>query len=132
MLKAKHTGIVLLLPFLLAACDGVDPEARRQAMHLPPPGFKGDAVQGEALFQKNCVACHGNNGQGSDKGPALVHAVYKPSHHADLAFHLAVRDGVQPHHWQFGEMPPQPAVTPEEVEHIIAYVRQQQRQAGIQ
>jgi mono/diheme cytochrome c family protein len=132
MIEKKQICISLLLPLLLAACDNVDPEARRQAMHLPPPGFKGDSTQGEALFQKNCISCHGNNGQGSEQGPPLVHPVYNPKHHSDLSFHLAIRDGVQPHHWKFGEMAPLPNVTPEEVEHIIAYVRQEQRRAGIQ
>jgi hypothetical protein len=45
---------------------------------------------------------------------------------------LAVRDGVKQHHWHFGNMPPQPEVTPEQTGHVIAYVRGLQRQAGIQ
>jgi len=60
-----------------------------------------------------------------------VDPVYRPGHHADLAFHFAVRDGVKQHHWPFGDMPPQPGVTPEQVGHAIACVRALQRQAGI-
>ncbi len=125
--------IAIFLPIILAACDSVDPEERRQAIHLPPPGFQGDTEQGLALFQQFCATCHGTDGKGSEQGPPLVHPVYRLAHHADLAFHMmAVSYGVQPHHWKFGKMPSQPDVNPEDTEHIITYVRQLQRRAGIQ
>ncbi len=124
--------MIIFLPLILAACDNVDPEQRRLAMHLPPVGFQGNAEQGQVLFRKFCTSCHGFDGKGSEQGPPLIHPVYRAAHHADLAFHMAVRDGVQPHHWKFGKMPPQPEVSPEDTGHIIAYVRRQQRQAGIQ
>ncbi len=127
---AKAHSLSLFLSLLVVACDSGDPLARRQALHLPPPGFKGVASQGVALFQENCSNCHGSNGLGTEQGPPLIHPAYNPKHHADLAFHMAVRDGVKPHHWQFGEMPALPDITPEETEHIIAYIRQQQRSAG--
>ena len=127
----KTAYLTLLLPLLLAACDSVDPEARRQALHLPPPGFKGIATQGEAPYQQYCAVCHGNRGQGSKQGPPLVDGVYRPAHHADLAFHMAVRDGLKQHHWKFGDMAPVPNVTPEDVGHIIAYIRREQQNAGI-
>lgn len=127
----KSVYLLLFLSVLVTACDRVDPEARRQAMHLPPDGFKADVAQGQALFQKNCVSCHGNNSQGTEQGPPLIHPMYKPKHHANLAFHFAIRDGVKQHHWKFGEMAPLPNVAPEDVEHIIAYIRREQRRVGI-
>ena len=127
----KCYGLVML-SLLLSACELPDPEQRRLSMHLPPAGFKGDAAQGEALFQQNCVSCHGNRGQGSDQGPPLIHQVYRPAHHADLSFHMAAGDGVKQHHWQFGDMPSQPNISPEEMGHIITWVRQEQRRAGIE
>jgi hypothetical protein len=33
--------------------------------------------------------------------------------------------------WKFGDMPPVPGVTPDDVAHITAYVRMHQRKAGI-
>ena len=125
-------GLITLLLLTLTACDAVDPEQRRMAMHLPPSGFKGEAAQGEAAYQQNCVSCHGSRGQGSDQGPPLIHKTYRPAHHADLSFHMAAGDGVKQHHWQFGDMPPQPNVTPEEMTHIIAWTRREQRRAGIE
>lgn len=50
---------------------------------------------------------------------------------SDESFYAAVENGVQPHHWDFGAMPPQTSVDPEEVAAIVAYVRQQQAEAGI-
>ena len=122
----------ILASLFLVACSDRSPEERRAALHLPPPGFKGDAVQGRALFTQHCAVCHGRAGTGTDQGPPLVHAIYKPAHHADLAFQLAMKNGVKAHHWQFGDMKPQPDITPEMTTHIIAYVRQEQRKANIQ
>ncbi len=123
--------LVLILPLVLVACEGLDPEERRKAMHLPPVGFKGNVQQGRVLFNQYCAACHGPGGWGTQQGPPLVHQVYRPAHHADLTFHFAVRDGVRSHHWNFGDMKPLPDVTPEATEHIIAYVRREQRKSGI-
>jgi hypothetical protein len=69
---------------------------------------------------------------GSAVGPTLVHRVYQPGHHADVAFELAVRRGVPAHHWRFGDMPPQPAVAPTEIAQITRYVRELQRANGIE
>jgi len=60
-----------------------------------------------------------------------VHSVYRPAHHADVAFALAVRQGVRAHHWRFGDMPPQADATSDEVEAITRYIRELQRGNGI-
>ena len=67
----------------------------------------------------------------TEQGPPLVHETYRPGHHADLTFHWAVRDGARQHHWNFGDMLPVPNLTPEDVGHIIAFLREKQRDAGI-
>jgi len=128
----RGVSAVLIGGLVLTACDLDDAEARRQRLHLPPLGFQGNATDGKSLYDQQCVTCHGQYGEGSDQAPALVHRVYASSHHADLAFHLAVRDGVKQHHWHFGDMPPLPDLSPEATEHIVVYMRQLQRQAGIQ
>lgn len=64
-------------------------------------------------------------------GPSFLSPIYAPDHHPDAAFRAAVANGVVPHHWSFGPMPPLPEVSEAEVEAIIAYVRDQQRCAGI-
>lgn len=98
---------------------------------LPSPGLMPNPVAGKVLYEQNCASCHGVDLKGSDQGPPFLHRVYEPSHHADLAFQLAVKNGVRAHHWRFGDMKPVPGLTPDDVAHIIAYVRAEQRKAGI-
>ena len=91
----------------------------------------GDVSSGEVLFTSNCLPCHGAQALGTDSGPPLVHDLYLPGHHADVAFTLAVRNGVRPHHWQFGTMPPITGLSDQDIAHIVAYVRSLQREAGL-
>lgn len=88
-------------------------------------------AQGQTVYEEVCAACHGLDLNGTDTGPPFLDAVYAPNHHPDEAFYAAVENGVQPHHWDFGAMPPQPTVDRDEVAAIVAYVRDQQARAGI-
>jgi mono/diheme cytochrome c family protein len=95
---------------------------------LPVPA---EHQAGRAAFDAHCALCHGEAALGTEQGPPLVHVIYEPSHHADGAFYLAAAQGVRAHHWHFGDMPPVPDATREEVEAVIGYVRWLQRAAGI-
>ena len=96
------------------------------------PALSAQAAAGKALFEENCVSCHGSNATGSDQGPPLVHRIYEPNHHGDVSFRLAVRNGVRAHHWKFGNMPPVDGVSDEDAIKITRYVRELQRANGIQ
>lgn len=124
-------SLFILLTLLLVACDDASVRKDKNPFHLPPEGFVADSTKGKVLFTQNCLSCHGIRGQGTNQGPPLVHNTYNPRHHADLAFNLAVKNGVRSHHWKFGDMKPLPNVSPESVGHITAYVRELQRSAGI-
>ena len=87
--------------------------------------------EGEVKFNNFCSRCHGLQGKGTDNGPPLVHKIYEPNHHADMAFQRAAAQGVRAHHWKFGNMPKIEGVVQEDVTQIIGYVRWLQRQAGI-
>lgn len=95
------------------------------------PDLTPEQEVGRTLFDANCASCHGPNASGSDQGPPLVHRIYEPGHHSDMASLLAARQGVRAHHWRFGDMPPTPSVTDDEVVQITAYVRALQRANGI-
>jgi mono/diheme cytochrome c family protein len=86
---------------------------------------------GEAKFKAQCARCHGEGGIGTKQGPPLVHKIYEPNHHGDLAFQRAAANGVRAHHWNFGDMPRIEGVTSDDVAQITQYVRWLQRQAGI-
>lgn len=129
---SKYSGLVMIMcVLLLSACDKSNPGQGQKGLFLPPVGFKSNAAQGEALYHDACAHCHGKQGMGSNSGPPLIHKIYEPSHHGDLAFYRAVNKGVQSHHWKFGNMPPVPGVTAEQTAHIVAYIRREQRKAGI-
>ncbi len=96
------------------------------------PELTREARNGKTTFDANCAECHGENAAGSDgAGPPLVHKIYEPSHHGDMAFVMAVRRGVRAHHWPFGDMAPVEGVADRQVAQIVAYVRALQRANGI-
>jgi mono/diheme cytochrome c family protein len=116
--------IVVTAVFGLVAC-GSDPASR------PAGPRTADEARGAQLFAANCAVCHGPVGDGTAAGPPLVHVIYEPSHHGDASFLFAVQRGVQPHHWQFGPMPPVAGLDDTDVADIVAWVRARQREAGI-
>jgi len=122
----KSTLVTIIAPVLLllalAACGG-DPD------EVPVP-FTG--MDGAALYAQACASCHGADLRGTAQGPPFLHDVYRPAHHADAAFLLAVRRGSPAHHWRFGSMPPVVGLSDEQVQAITAFVRERQRAAGIE
>jgi len=90
-------------------------------------------LSGEALYNASCAACHGVNIVGKEGiAPSFVNAIYRPRHHSDGAYYVAVQSGVRAHHWPFGSMPPVEDVDREDVRKIIAYVRAIQKANGIE
>ena len=87
---------------------------------------------GQRLFLNNCAQCHGEDLRGTDHGPSFLSPIYEPGHHGDGAFLLAVQNGVRAHHWQFGDMPPVEGLSADDVEAIVAYVRETQRTEGFE
>jgi mono/diheme cytochrome c family protein len=112
--------------------DAADPAAAAPAPSRPPsPEPPALLVEGRDLFDLHCAECHGSGGFGTTQGPPMVHDIYRPGHHADISFHLAVQRGVRSHHWNFGDMPPQPNVPVDRIQAIVDYVRWVQREAGV-
>jgi mono/diheme cytochrome c family protein len=88
--------------------------------------------EGREMFQSTCAACHGPDLRGTTSGPSFLNPIYLPDHHPDEAFYTAVKDGVQPHHWNFGAMPAQPGFDDADIRAIIEYIRSEQRDAGVE
>jgi mono/diheme cytochrome c family protein len=137
MLKAKWVlslgGIGVLVAIGLLWLTGALSFQRQT-----PPGqpftskpVPAELATGETLYRLHCSICHGPSAIGTDHGPSLLWKVYASSHHSDASFYLAVKQGVRAHHWLFGNMPPLPHVTEDEVTQIIPYVRWLQQQAGV-
>ena len=85
-------------------------------------------AKGQLLYEKYCASCHGQQLDGTDKGPPLIHPFYKPSHHGDQSFYRAALKGTRQHHWNFGDMEPVPGITPGKMDRIVPYVRYYQQQ----
>ncbi|MBI5641868.1 MAG: cytochrome c [Deltaproteobacteria bacterium] len=87
--------------------------------------------KGELLYKHSCLKCHGEKGSGTESGPPLVHKIYHPNHHSDMSFRWAVQRGARSHHWTFGNMPKIDGVSDDEIEVLIKYIRNLQKEAGI-
>ncbi len=127
----RRLGAVLAAGIGAAACapaaDGPDPAVLAAVAARSPSEYE----EGKGLYAIYCATCHGENGGGSVVGPPLVHRFYRPAHHADAAFLLAVKNGVRAHHWRFGDMAPVPGVDVAAIGRIVAYVRWLQVENGI-
>lgn len=98
-----------------------------------PAALSAEATSGKALFEANCVQCHGTNAVGQNGvAPPLIHKIYEPNHHGDESFQRAAALGVRGHHWPFGDMPPVEGLSRDDVALIIHYIRELQRANGIQ
>lgn len=105
---------------LVATGDSDDP---------PAPGSAEQVALGAEVFEQNCATCHGPEAGGGLAGPPLTNELYVPDHHPDSAIRAAVARGVQPHHWDYAAMPPITGLSEDEVDAVIAYIRDVQRQA---
>ena len=65
-------------------------------------------------------------------GPSQLSIIYEPNHHPDESFRATIRDGVSPHHWDFGPMPAVSGLGDDEITAIIAYIREVQQREGFE
>ena len=111
--------------------ETTDAEAGENEFNIPVQ----DALlvaEGDVLYQANCASCHGADLRGTALGPSHLSVVYQPGHHGDVAFALAAINGVRAHHWGFGDMDPIPGLSQEDLDRIIAHVRETQRIEGFE
>ena len=97
-----------------------------------PSELSATAELGKKAYDAKCAKCHGGNAAGQNGvAPPLVHKIYEPNHHSDMAFVLAAKNGVRSHHWKFGNMPPVEGLTDGDVKSIAKYIRELQKENGI-
>ncbi len=111
----------------------VQPKAGAAMVEVRLPAALSDqSILGKRAFDAVCASCHGENAAGQQGiAPPLIHKIYEPSHHADMAFVFAAQRGVKAHHWPFGNMPPVEGLTNADIATIVSYVRELQRENGI-
>jgi mono/diheme cytochrome c family protein len=124
-MRHSHSILALITASLLVACGSSGQSA------APAPASE-TIEAGADLYAANCAQCHGADLRGTEAGPSLLSIVYEPNHHSDAAFVLAVARGVRPHHWEFGPMPAIEGLGPEDVDAIVAFVRDRQQSEGFE
>ena len=122
---SRRYHAVVLAALLVSACGNTRPVAIE-------PQDSDLVAKGARLYAASCAECHGEDLGGTDKGPSHLSMVYEPNHHSDGAFQLAVLRGSPAHHWDFGPMPPVEGLSEDQVEAIIAFVRERQRVEGFE
>lgn len=119
-------------PATLPVSDQTDGNQSALTSVKLPTRLSENATLGKRVFEAKCAVCHNVNGAGRvGIAPPLVHVIYEPSHHGDESFQRAVANGVRGHHWPFGDMPPVDGLTRGDVQMIITYIRELQRENGI-
>lgn len=116
-----------------AAGDGQEAPPGAAIVAVEMPDLSATAQLGRKAFAENCAECHGPDASGRQgSGPPLIHRIYEPSHHADMAIFLAAQRGVTAHHWRFGNMPPVEGLTERQLGSIVVYIREVQRANGME
>lgn len=123
------TAPIALLAVVLSACSGGSESTQTS---LAAQASADLVAAGGPLYQASCAQCHGADLRGTALGPSHLSVVYEPNHHGDAAFVLAARNGVRQHHWPYGDMPPIPGLTDDDLASIVAFVRDQQRIHGFE
>ena len=120
--SADRAVRLLVLPLLLAACGGAGSNNVGDANAL---------AQGRVLYEQNCAACHGTNGEGQPnwKRPDTNGAYPAPPHdstghtwhHADgLLIQIIADGGTMPNSQMFGFSE---TLTEEEMRFILDYIK---------
>jgi len=125
--------LVVLFAFSLMSCGGggeSQPAQEASAMKMEKPEFEpADAVQGKPLFVQFCSACHGQDALGvKGLGKDLVHSEFvKDETDEELLKYVNEGRAVDdPRNTTGIPMPPKggnPALTDQQIVHIIAYLR---------
>ncbi|BBB29041.1 c-type cytochrome [Neptunomonas japonica] len=130
MYKKKWAFRILIIGFLLNSSVTL---AEHFSGHVDVKvgALSASAQKGQLVFNRTCGSCHGENGEGTLKGPPMIHGIYNPGHHSNKSFYSAVRNGVKQHHWPYGDMPAQKGIGFSEMSAIVQFVREVQQQNGI-
>lgn len=98
----------------------------------PAPGSPEELALGAEVFDQSCATCHGPAARGGLAGPPLTHEIYEGLTDADIR--TVIEQGKPPTNWPQFEagMAPVPNLSASEVDAVIAYVRDVQREAGLE
>jgi mono/diheme cytochrome c family protein len=127
--SVRHGLVVLAASAAVAfgGCGGDEGDSGVQAGSGGAPRGLGAEV-----YAARCALCHGADLRGTTRGPSHLSEVYEPGHHPDASFRAAIEQGSPAHHWDFGPMPPVPDLGEDEIDAVIAFIRDQQQAEGFE
>lgn len=97
------------------------------------PELSALAQQGRVVLNERCSECHGVDGTGgSRKGPPILHSMYRREIFPDFVFKRSVLEGKREKNWRFGPMAPVEGLSDQDLDGIIAFVREVQDASGIE
>ena len=110
------TTNTILISFFAAALSAALLSAQQ-----PPPGVAANPLatnetnlaNGQRLFNQTCQSCHGNAGQGSERGPSLARTTLTHGN-TDADVFRAIRAGLPG-----TQMPPSPAFSDTDVWQLV-------------
>lgn len=92
-------------------------------------GPRTELERGASIYASGCAQCHGGDLAGSERGPSFLDPVYGPGQLDYAAFVDAIRNGAEQRLWEFGPMPGNPGVGDEQIDAVVAFVRDRQAAA---
>jgi mono/diheme cytochrome c family protein len=96
------------------------------AQNIAKPTPTADAARGQVIFQSTCYACHGANGQGTDRAPALNSKALLDKFD-DNWFRQTISDGRPAKGMPtWGKV-----LSPEQINSVVAYIRSWQATAPV-
>ncbi len=135
-------AVITVVAFVVAACGGGQPSGQAPAATQPPAqqekpekeeggkmAMAGDPAKGEELYMSTCASCHGPDARGLPnlgKNLRTSEFVKGLSDEELLDFIKKGRPASDPANTTGVDMPPKggnPALTDEDIMHIIAYIR---------
>jgi len=96
------------------------------------PVLSASAQLGRNIINTQCAKCHGVDGTGDSKdGPPLLHPMYREEVYPDHHFKRVLKEGRPQTNWRFGPMPAQPQLSDEDINGVIAYIREVHISTGV-
>lgn len=129
----KWMGLVMVILVVLTAITLLGKEKVSIKASPRIPELSELAQHGRKVINARCAECHGVDGTGgSKKGPPMLHPMYREAVYPDYHFKRVVREGKAEKNWRFGPMPAIPDISDDDLDAVVAFVREVQKATNVE